>query len=172
MSLCFKRMLGRGIFFACAISALALWTTPGRAVPLSFVLTGDDTASWVLDSNPVPDGFIAGTSFWFSGIGPAPFLIFWSDAVVPPGGITASGDSFGNSGNVLDLAGPALYTGLEDAPAFLTGTVALLGNPGSISDGHVDTLTISATPLPAAWFLFLTTTAALFGWRRSLVSPA
>ena len=172
MPLCFRRMLGRGVLFACAVSALALWATPGRAVPLSFVLTGDDSASWVLDSNPAPDGFIAGTSFWFSGVGPAPFLIFWSASVVPPGGFTASDDSFASSGNVLDLTGPALYTGPEDAPVFLTGTFALLGNPGSISDGHVDTLTISATPLPAAWVLFLTTIAGLFGWRRARMSPA
>jgi hypothetical protein len=160
-------MLGRGVLFACAVTALALWTTPGRAVPLSFVLTGDDSASWVLDSNPVPDSSIPGQAFSLSG-GPAAFLIFWSD--VPPslGGFTASD----NSGVVLDFTGPALYTGPEDAPIFLTGTFNLFGNLGSISEGHVDFLTISATPLPAAWVLFVTALAGLFGWRSSRMSPA
>ena len=64
------------------------------------------------------------------------------------------------------------HPGPEDAPVFLTGIFALLGNPGSVSEGHIDTLTISATPLPAAWVLFLTAIAGLVGWRRSRMSLA
>jgi hypothetical protein len=161
-------MLSRGILFASAVFALALWATPSRAVPLSFVLTGADSASWLLDSNPAPDGVFAGFGFRLTGPDlPAHFLFFWSSSL--SGGLTASDDLFASGPNILDLTGPVLYSGSEDAPAFLTGIFKLTG----LSDAdHVDTLTISATPLPAAWILFLTALAGLFGWRRSRMSPA
>lgn len=165
MSLRFCRMLGRGALAAFAIACVAGWTTPSRAIPLSFVLTGDDNASWLLDSDPVPSGYDPGVSFWFSGVGPASYLIFYASSSA--GGITAGDSSTGFGTNYFELAGDQLYTGPENSPVLLTGTFTLTGLGGSVSEGHIDTLTVSTTPLPATWVLFLTAIGGFFGWQTS-----
>lgn len=165
MSLRFSRMLGRGALAAFAIACVAGWTAPSRAVPLSFVLTGDDSASWVLDSSPVPTGFDSNLGFWFANVGPAPFLIFLTSGNL--GGLTA-GDRSDNFGpNLFELTGDPLFTGGLDFPILSTGKFDLVGLDGSVSEGHHDLLTVSATPLPASWLLFLTAIGGFFGWQTS-----
>jgi hypothetical protein len=143
-----------------AIAATVGFASPSRAVPLLFTLSGADNYQWVLDSSPTPSDYVLGAFTAFSGIGPSTYLTFYASA--NSGGISAGTLSTDAGTNVFDLAGAQIYSGTEDSPVFTSGTFNLFafGNP----DLSVDTLTISATPLPAAWVVFSTALAGLVGW--------
>jgi hypothetical protein len=143
------------LFTAAAAISLAI-SVPASADPLQFVITGDYNASFVLDSNPVPDAAFTNSYFTLWDVPGFP------DAVADVadvsffnalnGGGLGIEDFYGF--NLLFLSdGPQLYSGTEANPIFKTGTFALSEYQGSGSYS----LTISAlgVPEPASWGLMI-----------------
>ena len=134
-------------FAAC--SALALSAAAAHADPYNFVVSGDYSASWQMDSSPTPDDW--GDGFRF---------VLWDYAGNFPGSTNGMVDiSFYSEGAgggmvlndlasftmLLNTASEQLYTGTEAAPTFTPGSFAMTG----WGDGTEYTLTISAaTPVP------------------------
>jgi hypothetical protein len=141
-----------------AIAATIGFANPSRAVPLLFTLSGADNYQWVLDSSPTPSDYYLGAFTAFLGVGPSTYVTFYASA--NSGGVSAGDSSDGLGTNVFDLAGAQIYSGTEDAPIFIPGTFTLF----DIGNLPVDTLTISATPLPATWIMFFTALASFVGW--------
>jgi hypothetical protein len=134
-----------------AATATLASATPAAAVALKFDITGDYTASFLLDSSPTPD-FVA-DDFLFaitqvrgfpnSADGFADISFFRGQF----GGLLVSKDNNGFVDYLLDAVGPQLYSGTEAAPTFAAGIYQLegLSTPGQF------TLTISAVPEPSTW---------------------
>jgi hypothetical protein len=155
-----------------ALGALALGfivsTPSAKASTYTFTLTGADNFTFQLPSNPTPDGYTSGDHFFIAnppGL-PANFITFYASGA---GGGMSAGDGEIDLGfsTIFDLGGPQLYAGDESSPMFALGTYTLTGI-GNESSENVDTLTISATPLPAALPLFASGSAGLglLGWKR------
>lgn len=137
-------------------TAVALASTPAGAVPYLFTLTGTDTASFTIDSSPVPDGQYG-----------SPFPGFYVDDV--PGtynGLTAAvrisfytllgGGGFEVAAVRLSLLGEQLFAGDTANPTFIPGTYTFVNDfdrGGPVND----TLVISspAVPEPATWAMFV-----------------
>jgi PEP-CTERM motif len=145
------------LFAAAAGASLAL-AAPASADPLQFVITGDYSASFILDSNPSPDVVLLGGYFTIWDVPGFPDAIFdvtditFFNAAFD-GGMQIEDFYFGSLLLVTD--GPQLYSGSEDSPTFLTGTYALSEYLGTGSY----TLTISsvsgAVPEPASWAMMI-----------------
>jgi hypothetical protein len=139
-----------------AASALAIAAVGAQAATYNFALTGAYTASWQLDSSPIPDDPYPGQGFILWDV-PGTFpgasaglvdLTFFATAL--SGGIAI--DDFYGSTTLVSSDGPQLYTGTEDVPTFQLGSFTLTDSAGS---GDTYTLNISAVPEPAAVALML-----------------
>lgn len=145
-----------GLLAAAAATLSA--SAPAEAVLLNFTITGDYSASFVLDSDPSPDVVDDGTSFTLWDVPGFPDaalgiadLQFWNiDAL---GGLTIT-DFFGGS-ILLDSVGAQLYAGPESVPTFIPGVYLLVG---LFDDGEY-TLTIAeaapTVPEPASWAMMI-----------------
>ncbi|WP_157084544.1 PEPxxWA-CTERM sorting domain-containing protein [Sphingomonas pituitosa] len=142
------------LFTAAAAIGLGI-SAPASADPFQFVITGNYSASFVLDSNPSPDAAFTGSYFtlWdvsgfpdaVAGVADVSFFNAFN------GGGLAIEDFYGF--NLLLLTdGPQLYSGTEANPFFKTGTFALSEYQGTGSYS----LTISAVPEPVSWGLMIT----------------
>ena len=139
-----------------AASALALCAAAAQADPYNFVVTGDYSASWQMDSSPTPSDFGDGFRFLLSDY-PGNFpgstagvveISFYSEGA---GGGMAIND-LASFTMLLNTASEQLYTGTEGAPTFKLGSFAMAG----WGDGTEYTLTISAAapvPEPASYAL-------------------
>jgi hypothetical protein len=145
------------IALLAAAAAIGLATcAPASADPFQFVITGDYSASFVLDSNPTPDAAFSGSYFTLWDVPGFPDAVLGVADVsffnaVNGGGLGIE-DFYGF--NLLFLSdGPQLYSGTEANPIFKTGTFALTEYQGS---GNYS-LTISAlgVPEPASWGLMI-----------------
>jgi hypothetical protein len=161
-----KKLVSLGLAF---LGLFAAFTAPASAIPLNYVLTGDYSASWTMDSNPVPGAspgdiisgapglgftvadvqgnfpgatfdYVADVSFFDIGSGGGLVL---TDAYNPP------------IPNFVDLVitdGQQLYSGSALAPTMLLGTFSLVD---SLSGPGRYTLTVSAVPEPQTWAMLL-----------------
>jgi hypothetical protein len=158
---------------AALMMAGATFVQPSYASTLSFVLSGAESATFFLDSNPTPAGG-NGTDYFYlvsvagmSSGSPVtfPFLTFYSG---PPslfgGGLSAGTQQTDAGSNYFDAVGPQIFTGDVTAPVLSPGTFLL----HQAATGAEEILTISETPLPAALPLFATGLGALgfLRWRR------
>ncbi|MFS0738107.1 PEPxxWA-CTERM sorting domain-containing protein [Sphingomonas sp. 1P06PA] len=147
----------KALALAGLLAATATVSTAADAALLQFDITGDYTASFQIDSDPVPNEWIGGTGF-----------VIWdvpvSSAASGAFDIGFFDGSLGGGLSIIDYVdfstffvadGPQLYTGPVNAPTFRTGTFSLseYEGPGSY------TLTISeigtAVPEPASWALMI-----------------
>ena len=162
-----------------ALGALALGiivsTPSAKASTYTFTLSGTDNFTFQLPSNPIPTDNSPGSGGFFNIANPpglaASFITFYplnDDPTFVGGGMSAGGceTDLGCSTLLFDLGGPLLYTGGESSPAFTLGTYTLTNVDSN--NPYTDTLTISATPLPAALPLFASGAAGLglLGWKR------
>ncbi len=140
-------------------AALALCAaTAAQADPYNFVVTGDYSASWQMDSSPTPDDWGDGFRFVLSDY-PGNFpgstngtvsISFYSDGA--GGGMVLN--DLASFTMLLNTASEQLYTGTEAAPTFKLGSFAMTG----WGDGTEYTLTISnaaAVPEPESYALML-----------------
>lgn len=142
------------IFSSAAVAASLLFVGAADATTLSFVVTGDYSASWTMDSQPTPISAYDGNSFVLLMDGnyaysPSyhAFITFRND--IWGGGLSIEGDSgYGFPLLLLNTYSPSpqLYSGTEGAPVFATGAYALTGySKPNVYWGNF-TLTISAVP--------------------------
>ena len=137
------------------VGVIAASTTPAIAAPFLFSLTGTKTASFVLDSNPLPDTFsssaLIGDQIGFNSVA-------GTFGGVPGFANVSFGTNLLASLNIgsadlgfTQLSGPALFSGPASNPVFSTGSFVLT-NPFF---GDRVTLQISAAaqavPEPTAW---------------------
>jgi hypothetical protein len=143
---------------AAAVSLASLSLTAGAnasVLHFQYIETGQGAIDFSFDqsSTPVPDGFLLGGSTdvpvtnWTSNIGPAS-SIDWLSANVFGGFFT---DTPNNNGNGSSVTGPQVYTGSELAPVFAPGTFDM----ADMDNGLSGVLTVTATPLPAAWTMLI-----------------
>jgi hypothetical protein len=143
--------------FVAAATALAL-ATPAHATLLNFVITGDYSANFKLDSNPIPDPLYINDGYNFaithvagfadSSNGFADLTFFIGDV---GGGLLISdnGDPFTW---LFDAASAQIYSGIESAPTFAPGVFQMDG----LSTRGNFTLTITNNvPEPATWGLLI-----------------
>jgi hypothetical protein len=129
-------------------TALMLAASAVHAQLYNFTMTGGYTASWQLDASVEPDD--VGDGFYFAywdvpgfpaaSTGVADVFFYHADA---EGGLEFF--DFNATTTLLTVAGPQLYTGIESAPSFRTGTFSLSNFQNTVSY----TLVIAAVPEPA-----------------------
>ncbi len=147
----------RAILLATAAAAMLGLANPASAAPYLFTLTGDYSASWILDSTPVTSSpfdwkfTVAGVTGNFSGLaGTSVVIDFYADSFL--GGFTISDET--SHAVLADGYDVALFSGTTSAPTFLTGTFSLTNNHGV----NPFTLVIGAAPAvpePATWALMI-----------------
>lgn len=148
------------------LTALALATgglafaSPAQAVLLQYDLTGDYSASWQLDSDPVPGEFVAGLLFRLDNV-PGDFpgsvsnivnVFFLSGDFGGGLGLT---DELGGGGFLVDTTGSQLYSGSEADPTLLTGVFPLSEFAGEGSYTLTVTTVAGVIPEPATWGMML-----------------
>jgi hypothetical protein len=164
------------VLFCCVGLATASTTfvLPAQASTLSFVISGVDNATFSLDSKPGPTGQVdvghGANNPYFADVAGTnsgspivfPFLTFYTPT--DRGGLSAGLQPGDIGTNFFDLLGDLIFSGPGSAPVFSPGVFAL----------GADTLTVSATPLPAALPLFATGLGVigLLGWRRKRKTAA
>jgi hypothetical protein len=160
-----KKLVSLGLAF---LGLFAAFTASASAIPLNYVLTGDYSASWTMDSNPVPGaspgdiidpalgiGFtvqkvqgnfpgatdvnFANVTFFDIGAGGGLVLSDVSNPPIP-------------NFNLVITDGQQLYSGSALAPTMLLGTFSLVDSLGGA--GRY-TLTVSAVPEPQTWAMLL-----------------
>jgi hypothetical protein len=132
----------------CACSTLALAAVAAHADPYQFTLSNSaGTASWQLDSSPVPDEFEINELFIMSNV-PLDLGGFVLNADLGFRHLNLGGGlafrEHGAAGGAILTGGIQLYTGTEAAPTFKTGSFILADPNGT--DNY--TLNISAVPEP------------------------
>jgi hypothetical protein len=132
-------------------SALAIaLSTPASAATYVFSLSGPNTASFTIDSSPVPTttGFGSFTLSDVSGAYNGSLTTFSSISFFS-GGQTSGGLRLNST---VDLQGPQLFTGLLSSPTFSLGTFFL-------DDGFRGRYSLSVTngavPEPSTWVMML-----------------
>ncbi len=150
-----KRTLAR--IAACSVFAIA--TGAASADTYDFVLSGDYSAHWQLQSSVVPDDFGDGAGFvlWdtvgtFPGAseGVVDMYFFHADN---GGGLEL--DDFYADTTLMVADGPQVYTGTEDSPTFMLGTFALDGTAYGFGTYTLTITNVSAVPEPASLALML-----------------
>ena len=149
---------------ALALAAALVATSPARAATYLFTITGNKTASFTLDSSPVPStsdqfGFtLSSVSGTFEGSSMTFDLTFWLLSASGGMDLNPSG-----GGGGLSTQGDQLFSGSQSNPTFLTGTFPL-STFGSDND-RLYSLTISdlpdAVPEPATWLMMVVGFAAI-----------
>jgi hypothetical protein len=165
------KMLG----FAALAAAAIVWGSAAEASTLSFNLqSADYNYSWTMDSDPtvalVNDGSLTSTTeYTGQAIGssaalPAGGLLYFFPATFEGGIIFQDTATFNF---LFDFTGDQIYSNGETAPHFSPGIFAFfydfVGNRP-----YTATLTIAATPIPAALPLFASALGGLgfIGWKR------
>lgn len=147
------KSLSRSVMPALAFATASVLALPANAATYVFTLTGPNTASFTLNSSPVPDA--AGTSSFTLQNIPATYNgtgVTFAQLTFFLGGQSSGG--FSASGTALNLEGPQLFSGTLTNPMFNLGTFTL-------DDGNfmhpTYTLLISdgAVPEPATWVMML-----------------
>ena len=149
------------------------------AAPLLFTLTGRDTATFTLDSNPSPDK-LSPNYIYFAGITGAYAFPGSSPATSANMAFFTTSDFGGLSigaigGGTISLFGPQVFSGPTSTPMFAPGTFDL---SGSVNGPAVDRLVISGlaiAPEPASWAMMITGFGAIgaaMRRRRTAVSFA
>ena len=171
-----KKLIGLAVLTASAIA----WVSAADASTLSFNLqTIDFSYSWLMDDHPTPvdaDTFVGKTTatveFTGQAMGtslalPAGELLFFS--ISSHGGLAFEDQATGNI--LIDLYGDQIYSGLETSPYFHVGNFAVF-KPFT-PDGY-GTLTVAATPIPAALPLFVSALGGLgfIAWKRRRAGQA
>jgi hypothetical protein len=133
-------------------AGLSLVPATAQAAELLFELSGDATASFMLNSNPTPDSsdsdmfYIDSVDVIFNGVPNVYDLQFYSSEL--GGGFSFTDD--------LNYTGNTLFSGSTSDPVFSTGVFALSDYAGN---GGAYTLSISsvrgAVPEPASWAMML-----------------
>ena len=144
---------------AAAAFAALMFVTPAQAVTLNFVLTGDYSASWSLDSSPAPDNRTDGVVFGVNSVtgdfpGTSANIV---NVTFYPGGNGGGLGLVEFPGLFVLTDGPQLYTGSEAHPTFLIGTFDLtefVGN-GNYTLTITDPNATGTVPEPATWALML-----------------
>jgi hypothetical protein len=146
--------LAAGAVFALAAGA-------AQADTYDFVITGDYSAHFQLNSSPTPDKVYDGQAFilydqtgTYSGASTdLADLWFFSDTI---GGGLEIHDFYAADGETVLFStnGAQLYSGTEDAPTLLTGTFALTEYQGTGT--YTLTVTnVSAVPEPESYAMLL-----------------
>jgi hypothetical protein len=144
-----KSWIGRALL-VLAFAALFPLSSAANAAVYLFTLTGPNTASFSLNSSPIPNSTgvgsftllnVAGT---FNGSATTFGSISFFD--VPHDGGFGAGAS-------LDLGGPQLFTGTLTNPTFTLGTFSL--TDGGFVPNYTLTITNAAVPEPATWAMML-----------------
>ena len=153
--------MGRFLKFAFPAAALAaLISTPASAAALLFDLSGDYSASWVLDSNPVPNVALPGSFTLWDVPGNFPGatqgvvdLQFWTGA--NGGGLTID-DFLGSGGTLADLSDAQVFMGSPYAPLFVPGTFELTHYGVGNYTLYISALVVpSGGPEPGTWALMI-----------------
>lgn len=157
------------IGLAAGIAGLA-FATPAEAVILNYTLTGDYTATWQLDSQPVPDpadvslgeGVILRDVIGAFPGGLPPDLVelcFFNEAI--GGGLLIRNDTTGlilaSIGDDVGI-GRQVYSGPEDSPTMLTGEFDFIGvvdDTGELLPDLHYHLSVTAVPEPATWMTMI-----------------
>lgn len=154
-------------FLAAAAASFAV-ASPASAATLLYQLSGDYTASWQLDSNPIPDVSSSGVNFtiWdVEGFPDAIFgvadITFWHADEL--GGFTIEDFYIGSI--LAEALGPQLYSGPESSPTMLTGTFQLTGVNGESYTLNVSTVG-GVVPEPATWAMMVLGFGVLGGAMR------
>jgi len=148
---------------------MTVTSVAGYAAPLKFTVSGNYSATFTLDSNPVPDLFDEnGIAFVdypgiYAGVAGTRVISFY---VSDFGG----GFQFGGPDNAdLSPEGDQVFTGPTSAPVFAPGTFVFTRD---FDIGPTDiTLTIAEVPEPAGWaILGLGVVRAVLRTRRRRVA--
>jgi hypothetical protein len=151
---------------AAALGAAALIaSTPASATIVNFSVTGDDTASWIIDDSLGPDSYDADTFAYTA----ANYTLNGSTPTTV--GITFFDDAFGGGidGAGLGLLSAQLFSGPTSAPTFLLGTFSAVGFPNSSLSYTVTITADRGVPEPSTWAMILLgfgATGASLRWRR------
>ena len=154
---------------ALSMCAASMTATSVDAAILRFTITGSYSATWDLNSSPVP-------SFYQGGAG---FAIWnaagtFTGAVQEQADVTFYNTAVGGGFNIYDVQGdlnllaadgPQLYTGPESAPTFKLGTFALTQFHGS-GAFSLTVAEVSAVPEPASAALVLAGLGVMYAIRR------
>jgi len=149
----------------CALAGVVMAAAPlttAKAKLLLFTFTGDVDASFVLDSDPTPDGQGGADSFYirnvsvtyFGSTSVQPYVDFYDAA--EDGGITVGDGPDAGSTYLFDLYNTVLYSGSTSAPHFSVGGYMLSTTEGGANDVTLTISAASAVPEPASWALMLT----------------
>ena len=149
---------------ALPLCALVMTGTSADAAPLLFsftgqAITGPVTASFTLDSNPVPDDINEQPAFGFGQVffNNVPGVFNGKSEIASTiafgTGLAAQFQILGTSAGFAQFGGDPVFTGTFRNPVFSTGTFNF---PGFFSSG---TLTVTeaaaAVPEPASWAMML-----------------
>lgn len=141
----------RSLFILANACASLLVAESASAANYVFLLSGPQTASFTLDSSPVPSAFSSGEYFVLLNVDG---LINGVNALFDLGfGASTYSSRFGlldPSEGTEYIAGPgsSLYSGPEAAPTFKTGTFALSG-------GYNISIFGPPIPEPATWAMMV-----------------
>jgi hypothetical protein len=143
-----------------AVAGLLLTAAPAAASPYKFTITGDYSASFILDSDAIPGGAQSGTGMVFydtAGFPDASFgvadVYFWNAAI--GGGLEI--DDFYSGTTLVTTDGPQVYSQDENTPHFLLGTYSMTQYQGTgtysltISDPNA----VAPAPEAATWTMML-----------------
>lgn len=149
--------------------------TPAVAVPLLFNFTGQSitgpvTASFQLDSNPIPDRINDQSTFGFGQIffNNIPGIFNGNSGIAPTisfgTGLASQFQISGTSAGFAQFGGQTVFTGPFSNPVFSPGTFTFSG----FSSGTLIVSAIAAgVPEPATWAMMLTGFGMVgFGMRR------
>ncbi len=150
-------------FLAVTLVASTALAGAAQAVPLLFTLEGSRNATFMLDSNPVPDSFttlqtnfnnISGT---FGGTATVASLINFgtSDGIFSAASLNILAPGLG----FTQFSGDLLFGGTTASPIFSTGVYRLnnpfFGGPATLTITEASAGIGSGVPEPASWALLL-----------------
>jgi len=158
--------MGKKLYLMSAALFAGTFAGSAFATPLTFTLTGTDTASFTLDSNAIPtttvlDAHPSAQYYDLTGLFEGAPATFTFDIFTTAGGggfqLTLKGS--GAYISPYDAAGTMIFTGTLDNPVFSPGTFLFNMDFGKgavsdklvISDPSVPTGPTGSVPEPASW---------------------